>query len=146
MSEREELEQAIAAGEPAAGRHRFMELLVELFVEEWGGAERLHVHVSDALAYEYVDVLSRKLTAERWQVAKTPLRTLLGMAEFVPIRYSWRPASPDPGDEMVIDCAMNANAAVITANKKHFLAAESELGLAVLSPQNLVAILHRRTR
>ncbi|MDX1440720.1 MAG: putative toxin-antitoxin system toxin component, PIN family [Rubricoccaceae bacterium] len=116
-----------------------------IIVDAWF-AERLQVFISDALAYEYVDVLSRKLTAERWQAIRTPLRTLMGMAEFVPIRYSWRPASPDPGDEMVIDCAMNANAAVISSNRVGFARAESDLGLAVLSPREFVDILHGQKR
>jgi predicted nucleic acid-binding protein len=109
-------------------------------------AERLRVFVSDALAYEYVEVLSRKLSIARWQAVKVPLRTLLGKAEFVPIRYSWRPTSPDPGDEMVIDCTMNAYAALITASTKHFSTAEAELGLTVFTPQDFVTILNRHTR
>ena len=34
--------------------------------------------------------------------------------------FSWRPMSPDPGDEHVIDCAMNACASVVTANTRDF--------------------------
>jgi hypothetical protein len=34
----------------------------------------------------------------------------------------------------------------LTMNEKHFLAAESELGLAVLNPQDFVVILNRHTR
>ena len=117
----------------------------DIIIDAWL-AERLRVFVSDALAYEYVEVLSGKLSAAKWRVTKAPLRTLLGKAEFVPIRYSWRPTSPDPGDEMVIDCAMNANAALITANTMHFSTAEAELGLTVLTPQDFVTILNRHTR
>ena len=39
------------------------------------------------------------------------------------IHYSWRPMSPDPGDEHVIDCAMNAGATVVTWNVRDFKAA-----------------------
>ena len=94
--------------------------------------------VSNALAYEYVDVLSRKLSAERWESLQTVLGRLLKDAEFVTIYYSWRPISPDPGDDHVIDCAMNGAAKVITLNIRDFKLAEESLGLEVLTPEEAV--------
>lgn len=101
----------------------------------------IQVYVSDALAYEYFDLLSRKLSPLKWQKAQIALRTLLEMAEFVFVYYSWRPTSPDPGDDLVIDCAMNTNAVVVTSNSKDFRAAQAELGLQVLTPVEFIAIL-----
>ena len=94
--------------------------------------------VSNALAYEYVDVLSRKLSAERWESLQPVLGRLLKDAEFVTIYYSWRPISPDPGDDHVIDCAMNGAAKVITLNIRDFKLAEESLGLEVLTPEEAV--------
>ena len=103
----------------------------------------IQVHVSNSLALEYVDVLSRKLNSAKWQKVKIVLRVLLAQAEMTEIYYSWRPSSPDPGDEFVIDCAMNANALLITENKKDFRMAEQNLGLTVLSPSQFVTVLDK---
>lgn len=111
-----------------------------LIIDAWL-AGLIRVYVSDALAFEYVDVLSRKLSEAKWQQARIALRTLLTDANFVHIYYSWRPASPDPGDDLVIDCAMNANAWLITANIKDFRAAQVDLGLQVLTPLEFLAVL-----
>lgn len=90
--------------------------------------------VTNALAYEYVDVLSRKLSARRWSRTQPVLEELLARAEFVPVYFSWRPSSPDPADEHVVDCAMNARAGVATSNVKDFTWARAELSLQILTP------------
>lgn len=89
---------------------------------------------SDALLYEYVDVLSRKLSPMRWSVIEPLLVDLIDKVEIVTIFYKWRPRSPDPGDDFVIDCAMNAAAIVITNNARDYRQAGAELGLVVMSP------------
>ncbi len=110
----------------------------EGFIIDFWLAELIQVHVSNSLAYEYVDVLSRKLSPQRWLILKLLLGTLLNKVEFTPIYYSWRPTSPDPGDDLVIDCAMNANAIVVTSNIKDFQTAKTTLGLQVMTPKELV--------
>ncbi|MBE9080087.1 PIN domain-containing protein [Romeria aff. gracilis LEGE 07310] len=97
----------------------------------------LDVYITDALAYEYEDVLSRKLSQFRWQPLQPVLVTLLSRAKFTAIHYSWRPTSPDPGDDLVIDCAMNAGASVITSNLRDFQRARESLGLQVITPVQL---------
>ncbi len=111
-----------------------------LIIDAWL-AGLLDVRVSNALAYEYVDVLSRKLSEARWQRIKPVLEALLDRSQFVTVYYSWRPSSPDPGDEHVIDCAMNAASAVVTSNIRHFKTAREALGLSVITPVELVAQL-----
>ena len=110
-----------------------------LLVDAWL-AEALEICISNALAYEYTEVLSRQLSPHRWQQFRPVLGTLLDQARFVTIHYSWRPISPDPGDDHVIDCAMNAGAIVITSNLSDFQSASTALGLQVLTPAE--AILH----
>lgn len=90
--------------------------------------------VSNSLAYEYVDVLSRKLSRVRWIRAQPIVEELLSRAEFVPVYFSWRPSSPDPDDEHVVDCAMNGNAAVVTSNLRDFAWAQTQMNLQVLTP------------
>lgn len=90
--------------------------------------------VSNALAYEYREVLERKLSPERWHRLRPVLGRLLQACELVPIHFTWRPASPDPADDHAIDCAMNAAAVVVTSNTKDFRLAERGLGLPVRTP------------
>ncbi|WP_039714023.1 PIN domain-containing protein [Scytonema millei] len=111
-----------------------------LIIDAWL-ANLLQVYVSNALAYEYADVLSRMLSETRWQSIKPVLGTLLSQANFTTIYYSWRPASPDPGDEHIIDCAMNASAIVITSNIRDFKTAKESLGLQVMTPLEVVIAL-----
>jgi predicted nucleic acid-binding protein len=90
--------------------------------------------VCNTLAVEYADVLSRKLSGERWERLKPVLGTLLRKADFALVHYTWRPASPDPGDDHLIDCAMNANAVLVTENLRDFALAKAALGIQVFSP------------
>lgn len=109
----------------------------QLVIDAWL-AGLLQVCVSNALAYEYVDVLSRKLSEARWLELQPVLGILLRRAQFTPIYYSWRPTSPDAGDDLVIDCAMNAGAVVITSNLRDFRRARESLGLPIMTPTELV--------
>ena len=108
-----------------------------LLIDSWL-ADLMEVYISDALAYEYIDVLSRKLSKFRWIELQPVLGTLLSKTRFTPIYYSWRPTSPDAGDDLVIDCAMNAGAIVVTSNTKDFRRAQKILGLQVMTSTELV--------
>ncbi|MCB0077899.1 MAG: PIN domain-containing protein [Anaerolineales bacterium] len=101
----------------------------------------LQVCVSDALAYEYADVMARKLSPHRLETARITLATLLSMAEEIVIYYRWRPSSPDPSDEFVIDCVLNANAILVTSNIKDFRLAQTTLGLRVMTPFQFLSFL-----
>ncbi len=107
-----------------------------LIIEAWL-VGLIEVVVSDALAYEYADVLSRKLSPQRWSTLKFVLAKLLKTAQFTPVYYTWRPSSPDPSDDLVIDCGMNGNAMIITSNIRDFTRAKQELGLQVITPSEL---------
>jgi predicted nucleic acid-binding protein len=97
--------------------------------------------VSNTLAYEYVDVLGRKLSPARWRRLQPVVGMLLTAARFVPIYFSWRPMSPDPDDDHVIDCAMHASVPVVTSNIGDFRRAEHSLGLVVSTPVDFVTRL-----
>ncbi|MEM7586732.1 MAG: PIN domain-containing protein [Acidobacteriota bacterium] len=111
-----------------------------LIVSAWM-AEIFQACVSQALAYEYEDVLSRKLAPDRWARNRLVLDALLHRAELVSVYYSWRPSSPDPGDEHVIDCGMNARAMVVTSNLRDFELASLELQLPALTPVDFLKLL-----
>jgi predicted nucleic acid-binding protein len=111
-----------------------------LIIDAWF-AGLIIVCVSNTLAYEYDDVLSRKLAPARWILLKPVLGKLLNIAEYTSIYFSWRPTSPDPGDDLAIDCAMNAGAIVVTSNIKDFRSAKESLGLRVMTPVEFVNML-----
>lgn len=111
-----------------------------LLIDAWV-AGLLSVCVSNALAYEYVDVLSRKLSLSRWLRLQPVLGALLDRSRFIKIYFSWRPMSPDPQDDHVIDCAMNAGAFIITSNLRDFQSAKTSLGLKIETPVEAVVKL-----
>jgi len=63
---------------------------------------------------------------------------LIAKAEFTTIHYVWRPSSPDPADEHLIDCALNAGAILVTSNIKDFEKARTFLGVNVMKPVEFV--------
>ena len=115
-----------------------------LVIDAWR-AGLLQACVSNALAYEYAEVLGRKLSPLRWQQLRPVLGNLLGRAEYVNLYYTWRPSSPDPGDDHLIDCAMNAGAPVVTLNVRDFRAARLSLGLVVMTPAEMVIALSHQS-
>jgi putative PIN family toxin of toxin-antitoxin system len=108
-----------------------------LLIDSWL-SDLLEVYVSNALAYEYIDVLFRKLSKFRWLELQPVLNTLMDKAKYTTIYYSWRPTSPDPKDDLVIDCGMNAAAIIVTLNVKDFLRAKESLGLQIMTPTELL--------
>lgn len=90
--------------------------------------------VSNSMAYEYLEVLSRKLSIARLKSIQPVLGELLDMADYIPIYFTWRPMSPDRGDDHLIDCAMNSGAVIVTSNVKDFRIATESLGVPVLTP------------
>jgi predicted nucleic acid-binding protein len=111
-----------------------------LIIDAWL-AGLMVVCVSNALAYEYDDVLSRKLSEARWSKLQPVLGQLLILAQYTNIYFSWRPTSPDAGDDLVIDCAMNAGAIVVSSNIRDFWSAKESLGLRVMTPVQFVSVL-----
>jgi predicted nucleic acid-binding protein len=111
-----------------------------LIIDAWL-AGLMVVCVSSALAYEYDDVLSRKLSEQRWQTLQSVLGQLLNLAQYTNIYFSWRPTSPDAGDDLVIDCAMNAGAIVVTSNIRDFRSARESLGMRVMTPVQFLNLL-----
>jgi putative PIN family toxin of toxin-antitoxin system len=110
-------------------------------------AGKLPIAVSVALALEYEEVLLRPATlAKGWASAdlvSTLLDAILAQASLVqPIRVRQRPALPDPGDDMVLECALEVGAdAIITMNARDFAVAREAYGLRILKPGDLVAEL-----
>ncbi|KPA11789.1 protein containing DUF132 [Candidatus Magnetomorum sp. HK-1] len=98
-------------------------------------------YICNALAYEYEDVLSRKLSKRRWSDLKPIFTDILLKMHFTDIVISYRPSSPDPGDDHVIDCAVNSNSMIVTNNTKDFKLAKRALGIKILKPENFITLI-----
>jgi len=107
------------------------------------GQGKLKLLASPPLFLEYEDVLLRpsQVEAHMWPAERID-RLLRGIAqrlEPVEIRFQWRPQLPDPGDEIVLETAVNGRAdALVTHNRKHFLPLERLFGIPVLTPGEVV--------
>jgi putative PIN family toxin of toxin-antitoxin system len=95
------------------------------------------VNVALALEYEATCRL-----AEHYLAAKLDLHEVgvfvdgvLAMAEPVETHFMWRPQLRDPADELVLDAAVNGQAAaIVTFNRRDFGAAPGRFGIEVLTP------------
>jgi len=114
-----------------------------LLIDSWL-ANLFQPFATNALAYEYADVLTRKLSPHRLQKIFPVLQNLLAATDFVPVYYTWRPIANDSGDDHIVDCAMNTNASVVTWNLRDFRTAQAQLGLSLLTPVQAVQRLAER--
>jgi predicted nucleic acid-binding protein len=63
------------------------------------------------------------------------LDALADLVEPVHPWFRWRPQLPDPGDELVLEAALNGRAdAIVTFNRRHFARAADRFGVEVLLP------------
>ena len=109
-------------------------------VDAWV-AGRFTPCVSTAVALEYEEVLSNKLARSKRKTALEALPALLSRAEYVPVYIRVRPMSPDPDDDFVIECAVNARAVIVTRNVKDLRIARASLGIPVYEPQVFLNLL-----
>jgi predicted nucleic acid-binding protein len=64
------------------------------------------------------------------------VNTLISIAEPVDIHFLWRPQLRDAGDEMVLETAVNGQAAVLVAfNRRDYGMAPRFFGIEVLLPR-----------
>jgi len=69
---------------------------------------------------------------------------LLSMGEPVKQHFRWRPQLRDPGDEFVLEAAVNGRAgAIVTFNEKHLREAQSSFGIEVFRPGEALRRLKR---
>lgn len=99
---------------------------------------RYRLLLSVPLMVEYEAVLTRP---EQRRVAGltvgeigTVLDALAAVGEAVRLSFLWRPALPDPADDMVLETAVNGQADVlVTFDRRHFAAA-GRFSVLVVSP------------
>jgi putative PIN family toxin of toxin-antitoxin system len=101
---------------------------------------RVILLASVALALEYESVCGQ---AEHWlagglsqQEAGIFLAAVIAMAEPVETHFLWRPQLRDPGDEMVLEAAVNGQAdALVTFNRRDYGRVPSAFSIEVLLPR-----------
>src|ERR1035438_1248504 len=88
--------------------------------------------VAMALEYEVICMLAEHRLAAN--ASEREVRNLLDaifdVVVPVEVHYQWRPQLTDPGDEMVLEAAVNGRAdAVVTFNSAHFKSAPGRFGI-----------------
>lgn len=102
----------------------------------YGRATKL-LSVALALEYEAKCMLAEHRLAAGLSEAEARLfvDSLIAMAEPARSFYRWRPQLRDPGDEMVLEAAVNGRAsAIVTFNEKDLREARHSFGIEVLRP------------
>jgi putative PIN family toxin of toxin-antitoxin system len=104
---------------------------------------RIRPLVTTALFLEYESVLKRPeqrlACGMSIRAVERVLAALAAACEPVEVRFRWRPQLADPGDELVLEAAVNGRAdALVTHNIRDFGAAAPRFGLWVASPGEVV--------
>ena len=99
--------------------------------------------VSPALFLEYEAVLLRQETLSDAGLSPAEARDLLSgvaaVVEPVAIDFLWRPQLTDPGDEMVLEAAVNGLADfLVSFNQRHFHGAATRFRLETSLPGDLL--------
>jgi putative PIN family toxin of toxin-antitoxin system len=92
-----------------------------------------------ALALEYEATCKRleHVAAAGLSVSQVAafVTAVVAMVEPVESHFIWRPRLRDPGDEMVLEAAVNGRAeAIVTFNKRDFGSVPSQFGVGLLTP------------
>ena len=100
------------------------------------------------LALEYRDVLLRKEHLLASGLSRCTMAYLIdqfeGIAEPVEIVRGYRPLSSDPGDDMILELAINGLAdAIATNNIRHLRRAAGPFDIQVVTPRELLLQLMR---
>ena len=101
------------------------------------GRATMLLSVALALEYEAICMLAEhRLPAGLNEIdASIYVDGLIAMAEPIQAHFRWRPQLRDPGDELVLEAAVNGRAfAIVTFNEKDLRQAEQGFGIAVIRP------------
>lgn len=95
------------------------------------------------LCIEYEDVCSRPEHVAAAEFSSADLTVFLdavvNLVEPVDVWFLWRPQLRDPGDELVLEAAVNGRAPVIaTFNRRDFRPAADRFGMDILLPAEAI--------
>ena len=104
------------------------------------GMGRFDINLSVPLVLEYEEVAKRQLDEIGLNLVDVDdiIDYLCSVAVRHPIHYLWRPALPDPEDDMVLEVAVAGECEyIVTYNEKDFRGAE-QFGVKIISPQEFL--------
>lgn len=105
------------------------------------GRLQLLASVALAMEYEAVCLRTQHLMAAGLQPADVELflHAVVDLLEPVEIWFLWRPQLRDPGDELVLEAAVNGRAAaIVTFNHRDFTPARERFGIELLTPRDFL--------
>ena len=113
-------------------------LLLELV-----GRDLFDFHLSVPLVFEYEEVLTREVAG--WFVPASTVEAILdfhcSVARQHRIYFFWRPALRDPGDDLVLELAVAAQADLIVTHNLRDFASVDRFGLRAVPPRTFLAEL-----
>jgi putative PIN family toxin of toxin-antitoxin system len=109
-------------------------------------ARRFELLLSVPLMFEYEAVLCRPEHLAVSQASVEDIRDVLdeltAVGKQVRLSFRWRPALPDPNDDLVLETAVNGRAhAIVTFNERDFNPVAEEFGFVVMRPGELLRML-----
>ena len=112
------------------------------------GQRRLILLATPPLFLEYEDVLKRPehrlVHGLEPEQVDALLAELAALIEPVELHFRWRPQVRDPGDEMVLEAAINGDAdALVTYNVADFAVAADRFGIPILRPADVLKRMNR---
>ena len=112
------------------------------------GQRRLILLATPPLFLEYEDVLKRPehrlVHGLEPEQVDALLAELAALIEPVELHFRWRPQVRDPGDEMVLEAAINGDAdALVTYNVADFAIAADRFGIPILRPADVLKRMNR---
>ena len=104
---------------------------------------RVTLPATAPLCLEYEDVCSRPEHIEAAKFSQADLTVFLDavvdLVEPVNVWFLWRPQLRDPGDELVLEAAVNGRAdAIATFNRRDFRPAADRFGIDILLPAEAI--------
>jgi putative PIN family toxin of toxin-antitoxin system len=106
------------------------------------GQDHFRLNISVALALEYEAVCKRKHLLPDWNNEEIDdlLLYLFTVANLFPSVARRRPILQDPGDECILEAAIQSGSLIITHNKRDFAGAE-RYGVSVKTPAEFLQAL-----
>ena len=113
--------------------------------------QRLIPLASPPLFLEYEDVMKRPehrlVHGMSLEAIDEFLAEFAALIEPVEVHFQWRPQTPDPNDEMVLETAINGGAsALVTFNRQDFAGAAKDFRFRVWLPGEALRHLRSSTR
>lgn len=115
---------------------------------EMVGRSKFELNVSVPLVLEYEAVAKRQSRelGLRFEDIDDVLDYICSTARHRPIYYLWRPLLRDPGDDMVLELAVEAQADYIVTHNIRDFAGSEHFGIRVVTPGEYLALMRNRNK